>query len=220
MVLGAWNSSYRAQNCYAYAIGYYETRNPGQIVLEVNGASDPFPQIHYNSILSIVEYVEEDLDALGYENIDHDTTGPDSQVVITEHNRVICVRREETTSGDYHFMVLEEDGMWYHKFAGCVPMRYLYTPSNDEGWVYEGLDEEGYFREEDTVYASLIYYIYYTIPCTMEYILYGDDMHLLICTGCGKTPGMASFCTYVDGKCSVCGRRQTISQQSLPAENG
>lgn len=204
-----WSSTYGNINCYGYAIGYDGWIAPGQVLFYVNGGSDPFPSQMYGTVGNMAEYVCDDLEALGYEDITISTTVLGSLMVATEHNRLICLRRETNTGGDFHFMVLEEDGNWYHKPGFSVPLRYHYTPSNDRTWVREGLDDEGYFRDEDEVYASTIYYILYTIPCTSKrYVYNNNDTHILICSECEKVHGTVQNCVYVNNVCKTCGHHK------------
>ena len=111
----AWIASDGSYNCYAYATGYsvdawYE---PGQIAREINGESGS-AGIMYPNMTALVDYVKDDLLALEYTNISS-STHFFPPVGAMGHDKIICVRRVTDASGDYHFMVLRDDGYWYHK---------------------------------------------------------------------------------------------------------
>lgn len=216
VALGSWVSTYGSYNCYAYATGYCNDHgiNPGQIDHEINGDGSAFAGIMYRDIEDMAGYVAQDLDALGYDNISYGTTLLLPQGQTMGHRKIICLRRQSNESGDFHFMVLRDDGYWYHKPGGSTPLKFLCAPE-DIAWVQEGLFSTGYFRDMDITYASEVYYFYYTTPCGIDsYICLGNDTHIGRCTVCGENIGDVASCTYGYKysyndthrlTCSVCG---------------
>jgi hypothetical protein len=99
---------------------------------------------------------------------------------------------------DFHFMQYVEDGSWYHKYGASTPLSYKYTPSSDRPWVAEGLDDVGYFRNEDNQYVGDIYFITYTKCQETDYSIRvcGNDKHIETCLVCGATRGQEENCTY------------------------
>ena len=243
-VIGTWRESYREYNCYAYAIAYGERIDPGEIAYN-NGdidSGESFYDYLFPSdatIYALANLVRRDLLSLGYYPLFPTTTLPNVQ--ITEHLRVICIRKDEDVTQDYHLMTLSEDGSWTHKPGASIPLKYNYALPNLRVWTQEGLVGDQYFRNEDCTYDSDIYYIVYAIPCTSEqYEHCGNNTHILTCTQCGKTSGsamacsysyeytgnnahiltcleckntkgMALSCSYIDGICSVCGSFQSLA---------
>lgn len=192
-----WNESYRNINCYAYVIGYDHWIDPGQVYWEINDGVGVFPNEMWPTVEYVTEIIKTDLESLGYTNVSISTSML-ANPTVTEHHRLIAFRKAiNQTSRDFHFMMLEEDGNWYHKTGSGVPLRYKYTPSNSVVWKMEGLKDEGFFKNEDITYNSTIYYISYTIPCTtLRYQYCNNDQHAYTCTVCGTITGSKQSCSY------------------------
>ena len=221
-VIFPWDDSYAGYNCYAYAIGREEYTEPGWVA-EGKTVDDNYVATVYETIFKFLNDVSDDLAETGYSSISFDTQY-DASYVVTEHRRMICARfRQNEVVGDFHFMVKEENGYWYNKYSGSMPMRYHYTPSNDRPWVYEGYKKRSndsntfvYFVDEEMQYAGTIWYFTYTIPCTeASYVSCGNDTHIMACVDCGKTTGAAMPCRYKNGRCSICGGIQQNIMQSI-----
>ena len=241
-VVGVWNDSYYGYNCYAYAIGRTEWTEPGDVLSgktydgpTLDSLDDP------RTLAELADAAIADLEYMGYSVAEKTTICPN--ISVTEHERLICIRVSYPPYRDFHFMVLEEDGYWYHKPGTTNPLRYNSQPSSSIGWVYEAYQNGIYTRNDDWVYTGLIYYINYTIPCICEFTYIGNNMHAPICTvcekihdstpcsydftyigngmhirtctECGQTKGIASHCLYVNGLCRTCGSHEPIIQQSL-----
>ena len=196
--IDSWDEAYTVNNCYGYALGIEEWLEPGQVEWEIEDGEGNYARPLYNTVEIAAELVLADLEALGYTVTYYGTRMVAPLGGITEHERLICVRMAAAPSWDYHFMVYEADGYWYHKPGASVPLRYLHTPSSSVPWVQEGLNENGYSRNEDVQYVGTIYYFNYTMcqeadfhkrPC-------GNGMHIETCEGCGATRGQTEACTY------------------------
>ena len=221
VVVGIWSSDFGNYNCYAYVLGREIRQNPGDIIDGRTHDDGPYLE-DLNIPITEDDYLFEtcaDLNHLGYEVIYSGAIRP--AVSVTKHHRLICFRMETTDSGDYHFMVLEEDGYWYHKPGSTNPLRYLYEPSSDTPWRVEGYKFSNgsyvYFYDDDRSYAGTVYYIEYTIPCEdYEYIFIGSGQHVYGCPTCEQYQGFPQFCRYNNGRCTVCGSIEPIIQQSIP----
>lgn len=209
IVVGTWKAEYEDYNCYAYAIGYDTWIHPGQI--EWMNMGNDYETYMYNlnaNIFTIAGWVQDDLESLGY-SVDSPTTAmPD--VSVSEHNHLICVRKDEDTTLDFHLMVLKTDGAWYHKPGDTNPLKYKYTPTSGRVWVLEGYNGAIYSRDEDVTYDSTIYYIKYTTPHEYEYEPCGSNQHIRTCTICGDTSGSAISCVYSNNVCRICGGSKPI----------
>ena len=230
--IGPYNVSYDNYNCYAYVLGYRYSIEPGYI--DAGYDQNQVSSIPYDDIDDMVGYVVADLVSLNYTNINARATNLVPIQGVTVHNRIICLRWETTTGGDFHFMKLEEDGCWYHKPGQTTPLKYIGSDLT-EPWVQEGLGEDGYFRDEDRQYDSPIWFISYRTPCqywghssygntqhiesclecgatrgqpvicTFEYKYSVGDKHILTCGICGNTSGSRSPCVYINNRCRICG---------------
>lgn len=216
-----WKYSYGGYNCYAYAIGREEYTEPGWVA-EGKSVDDGYEDSVYETIIDFLDGIEDDLESMNYV-VTYSGTQYDSTYIVNEHKRMICARFQyDEVGGDFHFMVKEEDGYWYNKYSGTIPMRYHYTLSSGNAWTYEGykkvtengVTREIYFRDPDIQYSGTIFYITYTIPCiNQRFMPCGDDSHIMTCVTCGKTTGSVVACsghTYMH-----CGMQNGISMHAL-----
>lgn len=203
---GSWSNSFTQYNCYGYAVGYYDLINPGHIAW-MNEGHD-YDDYVYNAtakLAFIATWVKNDLESLGYSVEFPTTTRPD--MTVTAHTHLICLRRAENLSHDFHFMKLGQDGDWYHKPGQTNPLKYKYVPSNSRVWICEGYDgvDDVYFYDSSYLYDSTIFYIEYTTPHEWEYVYCGSGQHINTCTICEETTGAAISCTYLNDVCRICG---------------
>lgn len=165
------------------------------------------------SALGLAMLVVNDLEALGYENVEiadiYDTSA---------HKQVICVRKDDdgyfdwgylSTIKDYHFMRQDINGSWYHKPGRTNPLKYKYSPSDSVPWICEFYDGNVYGCDSRISYDSLIWYVVYDISDhEYEYEPCSSSQHILTCTICGDTEGSAMSCVYLNGFCKFCGAQE------------
>lgn len=203
---GDWKNEYANYRCYSYILGIDYYVQPGEIDWEDSGSTGDF-EYNYSgaSVLRIAQLTSADLVSLGYTVTYFDTTIPNTQV--SSHTHLICTRKGTGTFTDYHFMKLGHDGYWYHKPGRTNPLKYIHVPTIDNAWVVEGYDgiTGKYSRYEEYQYDSEIYFIEYTTPHTHAYAPCGVDQHILTCTICGQTSGLALPCMFVNNVCQKCG---------------
>lgn len=209
VVVGQWDPEYTNYNCYAYAIGLEYWLDPGYIHWVENGNSgENYLFNTYANIETIAEWVQQDLEDLGYVVDSVSETRPN--ITVNDHTHLICVRKdadgvflgynengEPVYFHDYHFMKLGSDGSWYHKPGGTQPLEYLYEPSVHMQWLSEYYDGSTQtYGLNPTTYDSYIYYITYTTPHVYEYV-HHSNTHTYTCTICGDTPLGTESCNYV-----------------------
>ena len=211
-VYGTWNNSYKNYNCYAYALGKTTTADPG----DFSGHS--YTTLPSLSVLA--NYVADDLEALGYTNVQVSTT----RSMTSGYKKVICIRRGSwyddsnlSMTTDYHVAKCNEAGGWLHKPGYTNPLKFKYAPASSTPWVYESYNGSKYVRDEDVTYSGTIYYISYILPhtCSYEYKYAGSNTHIRTCTLCGATTGAKLGCLYVDNNCSMCGHNKNQAD-SIP----
>lgn len=206
VVVGTWNPDYDSTNCYAYALGYPERAEPGQIKSGTTG-DGPYTGEMFYGLEELFLLVKDDLEFLGYVSVGR-LYSSHSNYQVTKHKRLICLRMRTNSAHDFHFMVKQEDQLWYQKPNARNPMRYIKEMSDDVPWVYEayhqGEDQiDHYVRDTEFTYSGTIIYIQYEIPCTnMHYVVNGDNTHSKICTECGKNNATMS-CTYAYEYCGI-----------------
>ena len=161
---GDWNPKWLNYNCYAYAINRIEqpkfygnsnliAYNPGE--LSGNETLDLS-----NGISTLLDYVEKDLLAIGYSNINIGNYIPNSIGINTE---LICVRLS-LDGYDYHFMRFDtKTNAWYHKPGNTAVLKYKYTPTNGRTWSDEISTPSGEFFPQEKSYTGDIYFISYDI---------------------------------------------------------
>lgn len=189
-VLGEWDDVYETYNCYGYAIGVYRRLSPGQLAWENSGAAGSFYYDWTQDVSVVAGWVKNDLESLGYDVCEPTTTMPETEV--TAHVRLICIRTDTYgeayyQSMDFHLMKLEEDGCWYHKPGGTIPLMYNYVPTTSRIWLGECWDEDGYNPNRLVSYTSDIYFIEYTIPYEYTYEYTDSSTHTRTCQYCGET---------------------------------
>ena len=126
---GDWNNDWEYFNCYAYAIGRYESYTYYDTVVKYQ-PGDFSNSGEFNcelSIESLSALVVSDLQTLGCQNVSvYDSFDP-SDLDINE--KLICVRKN---SIDYHFMKYDRTtSKWYHKPGQTAILQYKYYPEND-----------------------------------------------------------------------------------------
>lgn len=192
-VLGEWNNQYKFYNCYGYAIDEYEYVDPGYF------SGNDLEDIDSLEPSNLARLVKLDLKSLGWDCVVTSDTIPSSSVFNSSKN-VICVRAGGgiypgtlTTVFDYHFMCYN-NGSWYHKPGGTIPLRYNSTPSNDVYWTNECVTEDGPQAGWIT-YASEIYFITYTGSHSSyhSYSYIGSGKHQKTCGFCDEV--VTSSCT-------------------------
>lgn len=141
-------------NCYAYAIGVDEARNPNNN-----------PNITDFSLSNIIELVELDFKTKlkprkirQLKNIDSKIESDEYRIALRTGSHIINGKLEE----DYHFMVQHDDGSWSHK-PGLLEARKLKTGETPEtaSWdLYEFVNNKvsvAYvnFYDSKTVYFAV-----------------------------------------------------------------
>lgn len=210
-VYGTWHSEYLDYNCYAYAIGYNEWICPGQI--EWVSMGNDSANFRYNAtanIQTIASWIEDDLVSLGYTVSTPTTVRP--SVTVSDHHHLICVRKDNDVSLDFHLMKLGTDGKWLHKPGNTIPLKYKYTPSMERVWTSEGYSGQTgqYYRNTDITYDSTIYFIEYTTPHSWTYKYCGNGQHIRTCSICDQTVEPALSCVYVNHTCRLCGSYNNV----------
>ena len=162
-VIGSWSSSYSSYDCYGYALGRNRDVNPGTYYNE-----SALPGMGYKftldlSIDGMATVVLMDLQALGY-GADCYPTRP-SYSSIAPDETLICIRKDETTNLDYHFMRSDpEDQSWKHKPSTTNPLQFLPTPSNSVDWIHEYSYNNVCYYDDSFVYDSSVRYIVFGPP--------------------------------------------------------
>jgi hypothetical protein len=157
-----WSTTYNNQNCYGYAIGRTVRVDPGYYYNQTMPDGNGFNFTLTLSIDAMASTVAMDLEALGNEVEIHNTRPSYSSIDPDE--TLICIRKDETSNIDYHFMRYSTiDGKWKHKPGSSVPLQYEGTMSNSVDWLHEGIFESGY-RSWGFYYDSNIRYIIYRDP--------------------------------------------------------
>lgn len=158
---GYYLSEYSNYNCYAYAI---------ENILGPDGLIDRTPGVapDIGDGASVTERmarsVVSDINSLGFDAT-YSTTEPST---LENWQSLICLRTFNNDYPDYHFMRLDEDGMWHHKFGDSAPMMYLYHPEEID-WVDMEYSMAGAEGRSGYSYCSQIYYITYgNVPELVE----------------------------------------------------
>ena len=211
---GEWNNKYRDYRCYSYVMGYEQYYEPGQI-LAVNYGRDPnLVEYDYYSadISQIAEWVQLDIESEGYQVTDNSDVMP--ELDNSAHESLICVRKGTGAVRDYHFMILGNNGVWYHKPGASNPLRYKYASVDGKDWVSEGYfgDTGKYFRYPNIVYDSDIYYIRFLTPHSFRIENKNSGTHSKTCIICEQTTIINCTYTYTatsslhhQGTCIHCG---------------
>lgn len=162
-VIGSWSSSYSSYDCYGYALGRNRDVNPGTYYNESVPAGSGY---HFTSDLSIdgmATVVLMDLRALGYGAECYPTRPSYSSIASDE--TLICIRKDETTNLDYHFMRFDAEAQnWKHKPGPTTPLQFLLTPSNSVDWIPEYSYRNVCYYDDSFVYNSSVRYIVFGPP--------------------------------------------------------
>ena len=210
-VITSWIEEFTYYKCYGYAIDLIAKMNPG-FTQENSGFSLSM------AIGSMANLVVEDLQNLGYSNVEADSTMPDVNNLCTNEH-IICIRKG---TEDFHFMKYTA-GEWRHKPGLSQILRYNRVPNNLIVWTNEGAQYDVVYSGNIT-YDSMIYYISYGAQHTNSYEhQYSSslgDTHTLCCGTCDKVFANPVKCTYVAGSniCKVCRTPKTLVINSVEGE--
>jgi len=167
-IIEPWDDDYGGYNCYAFAIDKKDSwYDPG----DFSGAVYSIAL----DIYDIAMIVKEDLEELGFCNVNATSDQPELPIVLKPNEKLICVRKGST---DFHFMKYdygynyyadEWAWAWYHKPGGTAILKYNYQPweiahQGSNHWTSESyLVKVGVDIEHGGIhtYDSEIYYIYY-----------------------------------------------------------
>jgi len=119
-------------NCYGYVLG--RTFEHSQIN-QYAGTALSSSSVGALSISSLAEYVEEDLNVLGYECVNITGIRPVSGALVSGQT-AIALKKTLEAPYDYHFMRLE-GSVWRHKIGGTSILTYNYLPDNQNSWLSE-----------------------------------------------------------------------------------
>ena len=189
---GPWTEDYKLYNCYGYAIGSYYT-------FDDPGCYSGHDLLKIVSLTTIANYVKEDLEALGYNDVQTWSAEYDSSVCDICDKIALRIR----PNVDYHFMRLDNgDSDWYHKPSDTALLKYLGNPITGI-WTNEGY-YAGTYLPPSIEYTSSTHFIGYNFHA-YQYMYSGAGRHILTCVGCGATKGRASVCILHGEVCGLCG---------------
>ena len=153
---GVYHSKWDKYNCYSYAIHISDAWHKAG---EINGKT--YEEADDVTIQDLVGFVKDDLEAMGYSNIEFHDEIPQ----INENQELICVRKTNSESDrqDFHYMRYDyATDAWYHKPGRNAILKFNGTPENATHWRYETVDEEGIWYFPNIEYAGEIVFITYS----------------------------------------------------------
>ena len=169
---GTYKNEYLYYNCYGFVIDSKSIYHPGDFTLFLYKRGQRYPVTQYADLEDLVNLVCEDLEILGYCNIQSmrydEVVMSDLISSLTVFDHLICVRINDWTANndnrDFHFMKYDvETDAWYHKPGNSAILKYRYYPTEEMPWYPEQSFNMAELMGEDIyIYNSDIYLIKYS----------------------------------------------------------